>query len=279
MGKTRTETMSADPDRWAGKPFSRLLADGRGQLEIAYFSLDVLESNRDDSRYRYASDDFAITSGTGDEEYVDESPPLGHKVVQPRVGFAYDTSTLTGDEVVRYACVLLADLGALTSEHQMRWRSHRHPEAEAIRPHPVWLRTNVLGQWPDGLGPFQKILAEMGAINEVFELAFGVPLFRKTERPREWGWVLRPSALAWHEFVLVTDKLLSDNLDGPALTRAKAPLMDPQGNPMGTIERLEAVLVNLSGLPSDRIAEQLHPLHAVRRATTATPSLHRRASH
>ena len=68
-----------------------------------------------------------------------------------------------------------------------------------------------MGHWADGLGPFDKILSEMKAVNELFAMAWGQDLFRTVERPREWGWLLRPTTASWHEFVLVTDKLLSDN--------------------------------------------------------------------
>jgi hypothetical protein len=137
-------------------------------------------------------------------------------------------------------CVLLTDLSDLTPNHQARLQTWEQP-ADGLHPHPLWWAT-VCGDWIEHIGPFDKILAELHALNEIWTLIHGEELFKTTDRPREWGWVLRPSSLEWDRFVLLTDQLISDNINTKALTAAGAPTENDAGQTLGTLGRLEAYL-------------------------------------
>jgi hypothetical protein len=73
----------------------------------------------------------------------------------------------------------------------------------------------------------------MAAINQLFQIAYGVELFRSMERPREWGWVLRPSTNEWQHLVHTTDKLLSENLNQKALDAVEARTVNDDGSALG----------------------------------------------
>ena len=197
------------------EPYRRQLALGAGYLDLAYFGLDVLEHYRNDPRYHFSFSDCEVSFGISNGAYLDDDQPERDKITSLRVGFAYDRDALTRDEVHRYAATFISDLAHLTPEHQRRWETYEHPDRDSVSPHPMWW-TMMMGNCPDGQGPFERILSEMSAINELFMLIFGMPLFHDVERPREWGWVLRASSGAWEEFVHTTDKLLSDNLSARA---------------------------------------------------------------
>jgi hypothetical protein len=125
-----------------------------------------------------------------------------------------------------------------------------------------------MGHWPDGMGPFERFFFELETISTLHEQAFGQRLFRKAERPRDFGWILRPSQHEWDSFVHQLDKLLSDNLRDKALTAAKAPREDEDGERMGTIRRLGGLL-EATGIPQAKVREILAPFREVREARQA----------
>lgn len=252
-----------EPPRWADEPYRRRMAEGEGRLELAHFTLDVLENYRNDPRYHFDFADVEVHLGITDEAYLDESEPDRDKIASMRVGFSYNKGAAQSDVIVRRVCTFLCDLGDLTPEHQRRWQTYEVPALD-LSPHPLWWGM-MMGHWPEAVGPFQKILLEMQAINELFQLAYGRDLFRSVERPREWGWVLRPSTAAWQEFILTTDKLLSDNLDHKALTAAGVSRDDDGGRPVGSLRRLESLLVDGLHARRDLVPRVMTPLHDIRR--------------
>lgn len=52
------------------EPFKQALAEGKGALELAYFTMDVLEPYRNDPRYHFRADDFRVHFGVSDETYL-----------------------------------------------------------------------------------------------------------------------------------------------------------------------------------------------------------------
>jgi hypothetical protein len=224
-------------DRWQHEPYRQRMAAGAGTLELAYFSVDVIEQYRNDPRYHYRFDDFEVVLGINDDAYADENEREADKIPSTRIGFAYDSTTLRSDAVTRYACTFVGDLAELTPEHQQRWRTYEVDPNDSTGPHPMWWQMQM-GQWPDGKGPFQRILDELAAINELFVLIADKPLFRTTDHPREWGWVIRPTTQEWHQFLLATDKLLSENIDHKALDAVGAPTEGEDGNRLGSLNRL-----------------------------------------
>jgi hypothetical protein len=228
-----------EPGQWADEPYRRMLAQGRGHLELAFFTLDVIEPYRNDPRYHFTYSDFEVHFGVSDDAYLDEDEPQRDKITSIRAGFAYDGATLSTDRVRRYVCTFLADLADLTPEHQRRWQSYEAEVPTSVFAHPIWWAM-MMGHWPDGIGPFDKILLEMEAVNELWTVIWNERLFVTTERPRDWGWLIRPSSGAWQEFVHTTDKLLSENIRHAALQAAGAPRRDQAGNTLGSLARLDS---------------------------------------
>lgn len=254
-----------EPDRWAEEPYQRKMAAGAGTLELAYFSVDVIEQYRNDPRYHFRFDDFEVFLGINDDAYEDENEREADKIPSTRVGFAYDTTTLQSNAVTRYVCTFIGDLMELTPEHQQRWRTYEREPTDSTGPHPVWWKMQM-GQWPDARGPFTRITLELEAVNELFVLIAGQPLFRTTDHPREWGWVIRPTTQEWHQFVLATDKLLLENIDQKALDAVNAPTEGTDGNRIGSLNRLIEFL-RLSGSFSEDLLDGIGgPLKRVRKA-------------
>ncbi len=261
----RKALMPAVKGKWQDQPFRRRMAQGGGTLELAYFSTDVIEPYRNDPKYHFSAWDFGVNFGIGDKAYMDEGEPQKDKIPTVRAGFAYKEAFLKNNEIRRYLCAFLCDLWPLTPEHQRRIESYEvKPRDPQIKPHPSWWASQM-GHFPDLVGVFEKILAEMQAINELFVLIYGKPLFKSTERPRGWGWLLRPSTSEWQHFVSVTDRLISDNMSGAAFKAAGVSTKDEAGNPLGTIGRLELLIRTKTDTPLENVEKGLKPFRDVRR--------------
>src|SRR5690349_8075397 len=74
-----------------------------------------------------------------------------------------------------------------------------------------------MGQWPERESIFVAYLEEIHHINEMCKKIGWLPLFNKEipshEKPREFGFLIRPTAKEFHDFVLLLDKLTSDNIN------------------------------------------------------------------
>jgi hypothetical protein len=125
-----------------------------------------------------------------------------------------------------------------------------------------------MGHWADGIGPFLRLFAELAALNELFTRAFGQPLLNTDERPDGFGWLLRPTQAEWDDFVRELDKLLSDNIQHKALSAAGVPRKSGAGETVGTLRRLEILLVT-KRIDPEAVKRVLQPLREVREARQA----------
>jgi hypothetical protein len=255
------------PDAYPDEPYRQAMADGRGTLELAFFRFDVLEQYRNDPRFEFSFSDSGCDAVVSDQVYRDDNESEHDKIIMDHIGFAYDLSGYDAEDVsspiIRRVCAFYGDLAKLTPVHQRRWQTYEVP-ADALNPHPVWWMQQM-GHFGDGLGPFERVMAELKAINELSEQTLGEPLFANTERPREFGWILRPSQQEWDAFIHLLDKMLSENLRSKALTAAGAPRQNSEGQTLGTLNRLAALMED-KGIRSTLVEEVLAPFREVRSA-------------
>lgn len=255
------------PARLKGHPFGAAMAKGRGRLELAYFSFDVLEPYRNDPRYHFRYWDFGVDMGIGDEAYLDETELERDKVSLSHLGFAYDLSGYDRSDVntpiVRRVAAFYGDLAKLTPEHQQRWQSYQVAD-DGLEPHPAWWMTQM-GHWPDGIGPFDHLFLELENLNALWTGALGESLFKHTDRPQDFGWLLRPSQREWDEFIVHLDKLLSDNIRHDGLDAADAPRKDKHDQNLGTLSRLAAFLEE-KGISAAVVKDLMRPLREIRQA-------------
>lgn len=253
--------------RFPDQPYRQAMAKGRGTLEMAYFSLEVLEQYRNDPRFSLEFYDFGAYLSISDEAYLDDREPEHDKTGMRHIGFAYDLSNYSDDDpdspIVRRVCAFYGDLADLTAIHQQRWKTYQVGDLN-LTPHPVWWASQM-GDFADGLGPFDQLFSGLRSLNELHQRAFGQPLFRTTDRPRGFGWILRPSQREWDDFVHELDKLLSENVRGGALDVAGVSKVDDRGQKIGTLKRMEALLRSRN-VPEESIVNVMRPFHEVRRA-------------
>lgn len=254
------------PSRMTGHPYDRAMARGKGTLELAYFEFGVLEQYRNDSRFRFAFGDASASMGISDEAYDDDDVFERDHVGLSHIGFAYDLSGYRPADpespIVRRVAVFYCDLIRLTPEHQRRWETYEVDGAN-LSPHPLWWMTQM-GHWPDGVGPFTRLFMELENLNELALLSVGERMFRTTDRPRDMGWLLRPSQLEWDAFVVQLDKVLSDNLRPQFFDAARVRQTDAEGNRIGTLQRLQ-LFMESGGVREDEARSVLEPLRNVRK--------------
>jgi hypothetical protein len=247
------------------------MAEGRGTLELGFFAFAVLEQYRNDPRFRFSFDGFGAYTVIGDEAYVDESEPAQDKIIMKHIGFAYDLSRFDSDDpdgpIVRRVCAFYGDLAKLSDRHQQRWRTYQIDDETPLAAHPVWMGQQM-GHWADGIGPFDRLFAELECLNELFERAFGQPLLQTTSRPESFGWILRPTQDEWDRAVRELDKVLSENIQHKALTAAGIPRKNEQGESVGTIVRLEMLLITKQ-IDQTVVKRVLQPIRDVRAARQA----------
>lgn len=271
-------------------PYRDRMTMGHGTLELVFFDLAALENYVKDPVFNFTFGDDGFRFATAPSSDPDDAPqaetadgetsdsPLDNAhQVEPgygdddllaiECGYAYDHRVdYRGDEPIRrYWCAFLHDLVNLPARHQTRLSTFERDGTDLVA-HPEWWDREIGGRWTDTIGPFTKILWELKAINDVWTIAFGAPLFSTVERPRAWGWVLRPTTGAWNEFILLTDKLLSDNLGHKGLDAAGAPDTDKADNRLGSLSRLQELFLKVSSTTTvDNVRFVLQPLRQVRK--------------
>jgi hypothetical protein len=103
----------SEAGQWPDQPYRTQLAKGRGQLELSYFTVDVIEPYRNDPRFHYWFTDFEVSFGITDDAYLDPAEAERDKIGSIRVGFAYDTTTIRSDQVDRFMCSFIEDMANL----------------------------------------------------------------------------------------------------------------------------------------------------------------------
>lgn len=202
-------TEVVDKAKYSKRTFTLELALGAGQLQFSTFDLTVLEWYRNDPRYFYEADDISgricITSEFCESGEMDDSD----KILLESFGFAYN------DDYDRAVAVFNRYLIRLSPEHQQLW--YLKKTKEIFKLHPDYYRTSILGEWQKGTSIFTAFLFEQKTINEICEKINRPHLFENSyyneRRPREFSFLLRPTAKEYQDFALLLDKMMSDNIN------------------------------------------------------------------
>jgi len=189
-------------------PYKLELAKGGGQLDFRTFDLSILEHYRNDPRYSYETDSIHGQICIKDEYYESEKMAERDQILLQTFGFAYD------NDLNRYVAVFLRYLSKLSPEHQRIW--HSKEVSGDIKLHPDYYATSILGSWGTRLSIFEAFVMELRTINEMCAVMKRPPLFRNSfseDRPKEFGFLLRPTVAEFNDFILLLDKMMSDNIN------------------------------------------------------------------
>lgn len=189
--------------------YTKRLALGEPHLKPVFFEIEVLERYANDPRFEFKFEDY---SGNIYCKYDENDNPIVREEDQiflKTFGLGFD------DENNRVAVVYLRYLKDLTNEHQVFWNSK-----EALRESKMlkeYYENTIQGKWTFSYSIFSAFLGELKCLNEISEEIFEKPLFRKTfeneKRPREFTFFFTPTLKNYNSFVLLLDKMISDNIN------------------------------------------------------------------
>lgn len=193
---------------YGDRPYDLELARGQGQLDFRTFDLAVLEQYRNDPRYSYKTDFIHGEICVGNAYYGAADIPEHDQILLQTFGFAYD------NDFNRYVAVYLRYLADLSPEHQRIWAA-KEVKGE-IKLHPDYFDSTINGSWGTRLSIFEAFVMELDLVNSMTKLIGKPELFKNTfveSRPVKFGFLLRPTASEFNDFVLVLDKMMSENLN------------------------------------------------------------------
>ena len=192
------------------KPYILELALGAPQLSYRSFDLSILEYYRNDPRYYYSNDDInghiSIRDAAGVEQMSESE-----QILLQTFGFCYD------ENLNRAVAVFLRYLADLSPEHQQIWRTKELKSSYSL--HPDYYRNTILGDWGQRIPIFHAFVLEIWIINQMAVAMEHPPLFRNDygeygeKKPRKFGFIVRPTLEEFNNFVLLLDKMISDNIN------------------------------------------------------------------
>jgi hypothetical protein len=193
-------------NKYKEEPYKLCLALGAPQLSFKSFDLSILEFYRNDPRYRYKNDDIR-----GQIYYDSDDLAQSDKTYLKTFGFSYNP------DLNRAVVVFVRYLADLTPEHQQIWKTKELDSSYKL--HPDYFRNSILGQWSEKEPICTAFLLELYIINQMtlainkhklFKTDFGI---YPNKRPANFGLLVRPTLSEYHNFILVLDKLLSENIN------------------------------------------------------------------
>jgi len=209
--RTKHLTQVIDRSSYDGKPYLLELALGEPQLAYRSFDLSILEFYRNDPRYYYTNDDVRGTINVRDAYFESEGMADSDQVLLSSFGFSYD------DDLNRAVAVFLRYLADLSPEHQRIWKAKEIGGSYKL--HPDYFRNTVYGEWGECVPICNAFLKEVRLINQMTSAMERPPLFKEDfgeygdDKPRKFGFLIRPTLEEFNNFVLLFDRMLSDNID------------------------------------------------------------------
>ena len=258
-----------DLSKFKSAEYTKLLALGEPQLSPRFFEIEVLERYSNDPRFEFRFDDY---SGKISCKYDENDNPLVREedqVFLTTFGLGFDSMNN------RLAVVYLRYLKDLTAEHQLFWKSKEVTgECKILK---EYHENTILGNWTFSYSIFSAFIGELKCLNDLANQIFGVKLFNKSfekeDRPREFTFFFTPTLKNYNEFVLLLDKMISDNINKDFF-QGKVELFElneveenlVERKPKGTLRLLEEWLLSSYNHPDKQvIIDIFRPLKKVRK--------------
>jgi hypothetical protein len=196
-----------DINEFKDRPFTLRIALGEPVLNFAVFDLSVLESYRNDPRYIYSIDDIQGWISVSDKYYQSLKMKPSDKIVLQFFCFCFEKGTMN-----RAVAVFYRYLADLTPEHQQIWNSKILTGEYFL--HPDCARSSG-GDFYEKESMFVAFVEELHTINEFSKLMGRPILFHESYRenkPKEFGFLIRPTLKEFNFFIHLLDKMISDNI-------------------------------------------------------------------
>lgn len=190
-------------------PYTTQLALGEPHLKPIFFEIEVLERYFNDPRFDFKFDDY---SGRISCKYGENEKPIVREeddIFLKTFGLGFDEN---GD---RLAVVFLRYLKDLTPEHQIYWKTKER--SRGCKMLEEYYQNSIQGNWTFSYSIFSGFLGELKCINELTELIFSKPIFRRVfereNRPKEFTFFFVPTLKNYNDFISLLDKMISENIN------------------------------------------------------------------
>lgn len=249
--------------------YTKQLALAEPHLKPIFFEIEVLERYFNDPRFDFKFKDY---SGEISCKYDENEKPFVREedeIFLKTFGLGFDEN---GNRV---AVVYLRYLKNLTSEHQIYWKSkEKFNKCKILE---EYHQNTIQGNWTSSYSIFSGFIGEQKCINDLTELIFSKPLFRKSfensNRPKEFTFFFTPTLKNYNDFILLLDKMVSENINKDffegkvelfQFKKLENGLVERQMK--GTLQMLEEWLTLVFNVKGDRsISELFKPLKKIRR--------------
>jgi len=249
--------------------YTKQLALAEAQLKPVFFEIEVLERYSNDPRFEF---DFEDYSGSISCKYDENYNPIVREEDQIFIqtfGLGFDK------ESNRVAVVYLRYLKDLTKEHQTFWKSKE--VKESCKMLEEYHENTIQGNWTNSYSVFTGFLGELSCLNDLANEIFGKQLFRENfneeKRPKEFTFFFIPTLKNYNEFVLLLDKMISDNINKDFF-KDKIELCDIKQIEDGVVERIskgtlrlfeEWLLIHYKTANQEVIQSILKPFREIRK--------------
>lgn len=256
-------------DEFGNAFYTKQLALGEPHLKPIFFEIEVLDRYFNDPRFDFEFKDY---SGQISCLYDKNENPIVREedeVFLKTFGLGFDEN---GD---RLAVVYLRYLKDLTPEHQVFWRSkEKSGNCKMIE---EYHQNTIQGDWTFSYSIFSGFLGEQKCINDLTELAFSKPIFRRTyekeNRPKEFTFFFTPTLKNYNDFILLLDKMISENINRDFF-EGKVELFEyvnleggiVERKSKGTLQLFEEWLTKVFNVKGDgTVSDLFKPLKKIRR--------------
>lgn len=249
--------------------YTKHLALGEPHLKPIFFEIEVLDRYFNDPRFEFKFEDY---SGQISCKYDENEKPIVREednIFLKTFGLGFDEN---GD---RLAVAYLRYLKDLTSEHQVFWKSKE--KIGKCKMLEEYHQNTIEGNWTFSHSIFSGFLEEQKCINDLTELVFSKPLFRKTfekeNRPKEFTFFFTPTLKNYNDFILLLDKMISENINKDFF-EGKVELYEfielenglVERKTKGTLQVFEEWLTSVFNVKGDgAVSELFKPLKKIRR--------------
>lgn len=211
---------------FADKPFNRMLALGKPQLEPLYFDSEVLFSYLNNPKYKLDMDNISGTLYSLDGAGVYNDMFLEH------IGFGINQDL---ENFERCVALFPCDLMKLDSVNQQLWKKFQHTNQDDYFLHPDYAE-EVCGNFSTKGSIFKAFILEIGIINQMTKIIYGVKLFKNDyieSVPENFMYILIPSKRQFLNFANTLSNMVIENLNHKFFEELKLELTIKGVNPNG----------------------------------------------